>query len=87
VFVDGLQDVTDFSVVLDLQRGRVFFQADGSEIAGSSFEIADPDKGRSCNELARGEGHRGSCRSGYRFIASVPPGGSSVTLVGSDERS
>merc|ERR1712107_203747 len=62
VAADGLANAKEFSVVLDLERARVYFEADGREIAGSSFEDI-------------------STKSCYRFIASVPERGVSVTLV------
>jgi hypothetical protein len=52
----------EFSVVLDMDRARVYFEADGDEIPGSS--IGDI-----------------GCKTGYRFVASVPPGGGTVTLI------
>jgi len=42
----GLGEASEFSVVLDLERGRVLFLADGCEIPGSGLEIARPDRGR-----------------------------------------
>jgi len=62
VSAEGLADVKEFSVVLDLERARVYFEAEGRELPGSSFEDINT-------------------KSGYRFIASVPERGVSVTLV------
>jgi hypothetical protein len=82
VYRHGLEEATEFSVVLDLERGWVFFLANGCEIPGSGFEIVALDNGRSCKTHVRDSVHREGCQGGYRFIASVPPGGGSVTLVG-----
>jgi len=53
----------EFSVVLDVDRARVFFEQDGVKILGSVVELPEPS-------------------SSYRFIASVPDAGCSVTLIG-----
>jgi len=36
-----LESATEFGIVLDMSRARIFFEADGSEILGSSFECID----------------------------------------------